>query len=147
MPKVVHRLPDFDQDSWSINSLPKTVKDSSVTALPSDSVNNNNNNSTFSTPCLAKSSAEQVLDPVFASNHTDELQAPSRTSSRLAASAADASINTAAAAAAASPQSQPSATSGGSHTANPEAPETVTPSGLAADSQTTSEAHEEPMID
>lgn len=38
-PAVVHQLPDFDQDSWSLNSPTKTEKDSSLTAL--DPTNNN----------------------------------------------------------------------------------------------------------
>uniref|UniRef100_A0A3P9LDT2 BAR domain-containing protein n=1 Tax=Oryzias latipes TaxID=8090 RepID=A0A3P9LDT2_ORYLA len=38
-PAVVHQLPDFDQDLWSLNSPTKTEKDSSLTAL--DPTNNN----------------------------------------------------------------------------------------------------------
>ncbi|KAM6913046.1 endophilin-B1-like [Xenentodon cancila] len=149
-PKDVHRLPDFDQDSWTVNSLPKTVKDSSLTTLPSDSANNNNNNNTLSAPCLANRPGSAVnsqssADLVFTSNQAGELQDPSRTCSiptnSLAASAADslstvdaaASVNTATAA---SPHSQSSATSSG-------AAENRTPVGAASDSQATSETRRE----
>ncbi|XP_061600373.1 endophilin-B1-like [Cololabis saira] len=149
-PNDIHRLPDFDQDSWTVNSLPKTAKDSSLTALPSDPTNNNNNNNTFSSPCLVNQHGSAVnsqssADLVFTSNQADELQDPSRTCSiptdRPAASAADSTSTVAAAASAntataASPHSQSSATSSGSA-------ETGTPNGAAPDSQTTGETNEE----
>lgn len=48
-PVVVHQLPEFDQDSWTINPPPGTGQVTSVSpenTQPSDQTNNNNNNNT-----------------------------------------------------------------------------------------------------
>lgn len=100
-PVVVHQLPDFDQDSWTVNSLPQTPKKTtagfSSAALSTDQTNNNNNNNnTFSTDSQAINSqafANPTFDPVCTSNQADELQAPCRmvttcvTTNRMAAAA------------------------------------------------------------
>uniref|UniRef100_A0AAQ5XXH1 BAR domain-containing protein n=1 Tax=Amphiprion ocellaris TaxID=80972 RepID=A0AAQ5XXH1_AMPOC len=164
MPVRVHQLPDFDQDSWSVNSPPKTEKntrDPSLTALPTDPLNNNNNNNnTFSTDgrtaryCSeinGQSSGNQEFDLLCTSNQTHPLQPPSRTIntltdaapassqtvtfSALAVNGADSVTTTAA-----SSPSQPS------QTANAVTAESVTASEKAADPQTTDETSEQPIV-
>lgn len=54
----VHRLPEFDQDSWTVNAPPRTEK----TREPPDLPNNNNNNNVAPT-CGQRSSTSQAVDP------------------------------------------------------------------------------------
>lgn len=52
LPAAINQLPDFDQDSWTLNSPPQTVNTTanpSFTALLTDQTNNNNNNIVIST--------------------------------------------------------------------------------------------------
>ncbi|CAJ1074373.1 endophilin-B1-like [Xyrichtys novacula] len=52
IPVEVHQIPDFDQDSWTVNPLSGaegTTTESSANTQPSDQTNKNNNNNTFST--------------------------------------------------------------------------------------------------
>ncbi|XP_069566705.1 endophilin-B1-like [Brachyistius frenatus] len=92
LPVVIHQLPDFDQDSWTLTSPPETEKNttySSLTSLPTDHTNhNNNNNNSFSADSRAtgsrsaissQSSVNQAFDRVVASDQTDQLPAPSGT--------------------------------------------------------------------
>ncbi|XP_035529213.1 endophilin-B1-like isoform X2 [Morone saxatilis] len=131
IPVVVHQLPEFDQDSWTVNpphATERTTKDSSVTTQPPDQTNNNNNNNTFFTDCQASSyysAANPAFDDVRTSNSDghprDPITAFSRTST----------ITTTA-----SPPSELSGTSNESHTADAVATETSTTNGVAADPQT-----------
>ncbi|XP_014190260.1 endophilin-B1 [Haplochromis burtoni] len=130
LPVLVHQLPDFDQDSWTLNSPPQTVKttaDSSFSALLTHQTNNNNNNIIISTtrqtpsnhaPIYSQSTTVRAIDRVSTPNQTDQLQAPGRTARMSDASPASIQVltfNTTAsisngAATAASPPLQPSAT-------------------------------------
>lgn len=130
LPVLVHQLPDFDQDSWTLNSPPQTVKttaDSSFSALLTHQTNNNNNNIIISTtrqtpsnhtPIYSQSTTVRAIDRVSTPNQTDQLQAPGRTARMSDASPASTQVltfNTTSsisngAATAASPPLQPSAT-------------------------------------
>ncbi|XP_006798791.1 endophilin-B1-like isoform X2 [Neolamprologus brichardi] len=130
LPVLVHQLPDFDQDSWTLNSPPQTVKttaDSSFSALLTHQTNNNNNNNIISTtrqtpsnhsPIYSQSTTVQAIDRVSTPNQTDQLQTPGRMARMSDASPASTQVltfNTTAsisngAATAASPPLQPSAT-------------------------------------
>lgn len=46
LPIVIHKVPEFDQDSWTIDPQPGTEEAAGATQQP-DQTNNNNNNSTF----------------------------------------------------------------------------------------------------
>ncbi|KAM4543167.1 endophilin-B1-like [Odontesthes bonariensis] len=158
-PVVIHQLPDFDQDSWTVKSLPKTE-------LIPDRANNNNNNN-FSTRSQAngqrsavngQSHPSQAFGPVLTSERRDELQspgtagrtcvtadapeAPASASTRSVSAAAPINNGAGAATAAASPPSQPTSTQSRSPPANPAAIETRTPD----DPQTTSETREQPLM-
>ncbi|XP_051813114.1 endophilin-B1-like isoform X2 [Acanthochromis polyacanthus] len=157
MPVRVHQLPDFDQDSWTVNSPPKTEKntrDPSLTALPTDPLNNNNNNNnnTFSTDGQTARHSSEInsLDLLCTLNQTPQLQPPSRTINTLtdAAPASSQTVTFSASAingadsvttAAASPPSQPS------QTANAVTAESVTANEKAADPQTTHGTGEQPI--
>jgi len=154
MPVVLHQLPDFDQDSWTVNSRPKTE-------LAPDRANNNNNNN-FSTRSQAnglhsavngQSRPSQASAPVLTSEQQDEAQSPGTAGrTRVTADTPDAPASaptqsaSAAAAAAASPPSQPTSTQNRSQPANSAAIETRTPDGAVADPQTTSETREQPLM-
>lgn len=61
----VHRLPEFDQDSWTVNAPPGTEKPRENLQLQ-DLPNNNNNNSNNNNKALARgqcSAASQAADP------------------------------------------------------------------------------------
>ncbi|XP_041828876.1 endophilin-B1-like [Melanotaenia boesemani] len=149
MPVTVHQLPDFNQDSWTVNSPPKTEVQPNY---------KNNNNNIFSTPSQANnhpsavtcsSSHRRTLSQTITSKQRDELQAPSCTSSACETTnrpssavppyaqsvSATASINngTGRVTTAACPPLQPNETPSESQTANLVATETVTPNGVAAD--------------
>ncbi|XP_034530393.1 endophilin-B1-like [Notolabrus celidotus] len=76
IPVEVHQIPDFNQDSWTLNPPPgaettTTTTDSSVTTLPPDQTNKNNNNNSFSTNGQTTSqcaTANQACDYVGTSN-------------------------------------------------------------------------------
>uniref|UniRef100_A0A3Q0R4P0 BAR domain-containing protein n=1 Tax=Amphilophus citrinellus TaxID=61819 RepID=A0A3Q0R4P0_AMPCI len=118
LPVAINQLPDFDQDSWTLNSPPQTVNttNSSSTALLTDQTNNNNNNIITSTvsqtpsnrsPINSQSATNQTIGHVSTPNQTDPFQAPSRTVRMAVASTQAPTFSTAA-----SPPSQTSATSG-----------------------------------
>ncbi|XP_008278334.1 endophilin-B1-like [Stegastes partitus] len=151
MPVVVHQLPDFDQDSWTVNSPSKTEKntrDSSLTALPTDQLNNNNNNNTFSTYGQTSEISGQSSDLLCTSNQTHPLQPASKTdaasSQTLTFSASATSGAGSVTTTAALPPSQP--TSSEPQTANAVTVESVAANGAAADPQTASETKEQPII-
>lgn len=123
LPVLVHQFPDFDQDSWTLNSPPQTVKttaDSSFSALLTHQTNNNNNNIIISTtrqtlsnhsPIYSQSTTVQAIDRVSTPNQTDQLQAPGMTARMSDASPASTQVLISnGAATAASPPLQPSAT-------------------------------------
>uniref|UniRef100_A0A3Q1FN58 Endophilin-B1-like n=1 Tax=Acanthochromis polyacanthus TaxID=80966 RepID=A0A3Q1FN58_9TELE len=144
-------------DSWTVNSPPKTEKntrDPSLTALPTDPLNNNNNNNnnTFSTDGQTARHSSEInsLDLLCTLNQTPQLQPPSRTINTLtdAAPASSQTVTFSASAingadsvttAAASPPSQPS------QTANAVTAESVTANEKAADPQTTHGTGEQPI--
>ncbi|KAM9354403.1 endophilin-B1-like [Pholidichthys leucotaenia] len=154
LPVAVHRLPDFDQDSWTLNSVPRTIKDKPnfpLTSLPPVQFNNNNNNSVFSTDSQgarfrsstsSQSTSSQATGHLCLSYQTSQPHAPNRalvttTTEELGATAS--AINGAAdvSAAAASPASQPSANSSESQATNAIVTEMTAIDGLTADPQTT----------
>lgn len=118
LPVAINQLPDFDQDSWTLNSPPQSVNatNSSSTALLTDQTNNNNNNIITSTvsqtpsnrsPINSQSTTNQAIGHVSTPNQTDPFQAPSRTVRMAAALTQAPTFSTAA-----SPPSQTNATSG-----------------------------------
>lgn len=162
LPKVVRRLPDFDQESWTVDAHPKTETEFSLTALSLDQTNNNNNNHTFCTPGQSSSQqsavksqvyTEQTFSLVFTSNQTDELPSPSRThlgTNSLPSAARDYTQTPNAAAsltnsvssltsAVSPPFPQASAIPDGTKTADPEATGITTSGDALPDSQKTSE--------
>ncbi|XP_025756581.1 endophilin-B1 isoform X2 [Oreochromis niloticus] len=100
LPVLVHQLPDFDQDSWTLNSPP--TADSSFSALLTHQTNNNNNNNIIisttrqtpsnHSPINSQSTTVQAIDHVSAPNQTDQLQAPSRTARMSDASPASTQV-------------------------------------------------------
>nr|XP_020494337.1 endophilin-B1-like [Labrus bergylta] len=75
IPVDLHQIPDFDQDSWTVNSQPRREErtaDSSVTTKPPGHANkNNNNNKIFSANDQATSqcaAANQASDHVCSTN-------------------------------------------------------------------------------
>ncbi|TMS20959.1 Endophilin-B1 [Larimichthys crocea] len=71
LPILVHQLPEFDQDSWTLNPPPAT--DTSVTTQPPNQTNNNNNNNnnTFFTNSQVtshRSAANQAFNHARTSN-------------------------------------------------------------------------------
>ncbi|XP_072221336.1 endophilin-B1-like [Leuresthes tenuis] len=149
MPVVIHQLPDFNQDSWTVNSLPKTE------LAPDRANNNNNNNNNFSTRSQAnglqsavngQSRPSQAFAPVLTFEQQDEVQSPGTAGrTRVAADSPDApasaptqTVNNRAGGAttAASPPSQPASTQNRSQPAN----------SAVADPQTTSETPEQPLM-
>lgn len=69
LPILVHQLPEFDQDSWTLNPPPAT--DTSVTTQPPNQTNNNNNNNTFfsnSQVTSHRSAANQAFNHARTSN-------------------------------------------------------------------------------
>lgn len=161
LPIVVHQLPEFDQDSWTLNPPPgtKTATDSSVTSQPPDQANNNNNNNLFTDGQAASqhSVANQALDHACTSNSdrdpTDQISTLSRTTDGAAAAisnGADSLTTTPWA------PTELSGTSSESHATNAVGSETLTTdgmvietlttNGMAAESQTTNETAELPTI-
>ncbi|XP_076604952.1 endophilin-B1-like [Chaetodon auriga] len=142
VPVVVHQLPEFDQDSWTLSSPPGT--ETSVTSQLPHQTNNNNNN-TLSTAGQA-AGQRSVIDP------TDQISTPSRTTDGAAAAVS----NGAGSLTTAGPPSELSATSDETHAANAVASETLTTdevvvetlttNGIAAEPQATNETVELPAI-
>ncbi|TKS86900.1 Endophilin-B1 SH3 domain-containing GRB2-like protein B1 [Collichthys lucidus] len=69
LPILVHQLPEFDQDSWTLNPPPAT--DTSLTTQPPNQTNNNNNNNTFFTNSQVtshRSAANQAFNHARISN-------------------------------------------------------------------------------
>lgn len=71
LPIVVHKVPEFDQDSWTINPPPGT-EEAATTQLP-DQTNNNNNNNNNST--FATDTHSPPPDPVSTLSQTDDRKA------------------------------------------------------------------------
>ncbi|XP_012731208.2 endophilin-B2 [Fundulus heteroclitus] len=163
LPKVARHLPDFDQESWTVTAPPKAGA-VFPSALNPDHTNNNNNNNnnTFCTPGQsgARQSAvespafkDQTVDPLFASNQSDELPSPSRTEQAdfswtcdATASLTNGAASLTTAASPPSPQAGPNPNQ--TQTADPGAPEAtdITASSDAVlGSLTTSETHEQPI--
>ncbi|XP_051252356.1 endophilin-B1-like isoform X1 [Dicentrarchus labrax] len=146
IPVVVHQLPEFDQDSWTVNPphpTERTTKDSSVTTQPPDQTNNNNNNNTFFTEGQASSyysAANRAFDDVRTSNSDGHPMAPitalSRTSDGATAAITNGAGSLTTITTTASPPSELSGTSNESHTEDAVATETSTTNGVAADPQT-----------
>lgn len=128
-PIVVNQLPEFDQDSWTINppfGTGRTTTDSPANTQPPDQTNNNNNNNTF-----------------FSNGHpTDSNSTVGRTADRAAA----ATTNwTSSLATTASPPSEPSGTSNESQTVDAVASETITTDDMAVEPLTTNSMAAEPQ--
>ncbi|XP_047467137.1 endophilin-B1-like [Mugil cephalus] len=149
MPVVVHQLPDFDQDSWTVNQPPGTkgnTTDSSLTALPTEQTNNNNNNNsqgaTDRSEIPSQSSANQASDRVCTSDLIDDIQAPSGTSDTAPVANGARSVTTS------SPplHSQPNSTSAESHPSATLPVDTASANGVNAELQTTNETSERPVI-
>ncbi|XP_070698532.1 endophilin-B1-like [Pempheris klunzingeri] len=142
IPVVIHQLPEFDQDSWTVNPLPGTEKttDSSVTTQPRNQTNNNNNNTFLSDgQAISHSSvADRAFDHVSASNSdpTDQKSAVSQTANVAAAAITNA---------AASPPSERSGTSNEPHTEKAVASETITTNDMAAETSVTNDMAAEPQ--
>lgn len=156
IPVLIHQLPDFDQDSWTANPPPGTVKattDSSVTTRPSDQTNNNNNNNTFPADSQTNQAFDHVCTSDSDSHSTIQLSAPSRTttvaaeppaSSQTLTLSETAAITNGTGSVTTATTPPPSQLSGSeSQTANAVAPEIVTTNDVASEPQTANEIQSE----
>lgn len=143
VPMVVHQLPEFDQDSWTINppTEPEKITRGSPGNTP-DQRNNNNNNNTFITE------GQQSLGHGSAANQASILNSDSHPVDPVSA------LNRAAAAATnggnsltvvASPPSELDGNR--SQTAEEVACDGMTSDGMAVEPQPVSETRQQPAID
>ncbi|XP_041668872.1 endophilin-B1-like [Cheilinus undulatus] len=82
IPVEVHQIPDFDQDSWTVNPPPRpeeTMSGSFVTTQPTNQTNRNNNNNTFAangqdtSQCAASNQAsDHACTPISQSLPSDQ---------------------------------------------------------------------------
>lgn len=159
--KVVHQIPEFDQDSWTIDNPPprteKTTTDFPGNTQPPDQTNNNNNNNnTFFTDDRATgqcSAANRAYTSNCDSHPTGRISTLSRTADRAAAATTNGASSLTMTA---TPPSELSGTSSQSQTADAVAGETITTddmavetlttNGVAAEPQPTNETRELPVI-
>lgn len=140
MPVVVHQLPDFDQDSWTVSQFPgneKNATGSSLTALPSDRTNNNNNNSNA---IFIDSQGPRYCSEVTSQPPANQTLGNASTSAPVANGACSVTTSSA------SLPSQPNSTSSESHTAAAPPVDAVSTNGAAAELQATDETSEQPVI-
>lgn len=155
VPVVVHQIPEFDQDSWTLdNPLPGT--DSSGNTQPPDQTNNNNNNNNNNTlfPVSQATSQCSTVNQACASSPdghpTDRILTPSRTADRAAAATTDGanSLTTASPLPKLSGASNQTAETiaGETITTNDMAMETLTSNVMAAEPQSASGVMELPAL-
>ncbi|XP_074547647.1 endophilin-B1-like [Halichoeres trimaculatus] len=150
IPVEVHQVPDFNQDSWTVNSPPTAeaaTRDSSVTTQPPDSTNKNNNNNTFSTNGQTSSqcaTANQAGDHAETSDSQsqprDQIPEPPQTNEVVAETTNGATNDTDVLAQTDdSPSTELSGASNTSEMTTTEVGESITDNGMAAESETTNE--------
>lgn len=133
LPAIVHQLPEFNQDSWTVNPA-----DSSVNTQPPNQTNNNNNNNSLFTIGQATISCSagdhHVCTSNLDSNPINQMSTFSRTNG------ADGLTTTTTTA---SSPSELSGTSNGSQTAGTAASETITTADMDLEDSTTNGTAEE----
>lgn len=132
LPAIVHQLPEFNQDSWTVNPA-----DSSVNTQPPNQTNNNNNNSLFTigqATISCSAGDHHVCTSNLDSNPINQMSTFSRTNG------ADGLTTTTTTA---SSPSELSGTSNGSQTAGTAASETITTADMDLEDSTTNGTAEE----
>lgn len=148
VPVLVHQIPDFDQDSWTVdNPLPETDKattGSPGNTQPPDQTNNNNNNNNntlfpINQATSQCSTANQACTPSLDSHPKDCILTLSRTADR----ATDATTDGANSLTTASPL--PGLSRASNQTAEPITGETITTSDVAMETLTSRVTAAEPL--
>lgn len=144
VPIEVHQVPDFNQDSWTVNSTPTAeaaTKDFSVTTQPPDSTNMNNNNNNNGQTSSQFATANQACDHAETSDSQsmprDQIPDPPQTNEAAGTNSGATNGATNGASALHQTDGSPLSELSSSEITTAEVSESITTNGMAVESETT----------